>query len=328
MKRKMNLLVLMVMLMVVLAGCSSSGGSEGANVDSASSDTEMVVKDAESSESDTELTEGDTDSPEDEQVEYIQKEYKGISFEYNSQFDFEDKDDSYYISDGTGIFNIILSSIDKNDDENMTESNLEYLISLFEEPENIKEFDVDIVETTAKCATLTGKSGDIITDVKILVFVDDNFCYLLSYFVQSDGSGENYDKYINEFDLMIESVQFIENNEPIEVPEDSTQEETQEPESEITTGQENALAKAEEYLSIMAFSHKGLIEQLEYEGFSNEEAIYGTDNCGADWNEQAAVKARDYLDLMAFSRSGLIEQLEYDGFTNEQAAYGATENGY
>ena len=73
---------------------------------------------------------------------------------------------------------------------------------------------------------------------------------------------------------------------------------------------------------VLAFSYSGLIEQLEYEGFSTSEATYAADNCGADWNEQAAKKAREYLDFMSFSRSGLIEQLEFEGFTRSQAEYG------
>ena len=89
-----------------------------------------------------------------------------------------------------------------------------------------------------------------------------------------------------------------------------------------TTGERNALAKAHDYLEFMAFSYSGLIDQLEYEGFSTAEATYAVDNCGADWNEQAVKKAREYLDFMSFSRSGLIEQLEFEGFTRSQAEYG------
>ncbi len=96
----------------------------------------------------------------------------------------------------------------------------------------------------------------------------------------------------------------------------------------MTTGQKNALRKAESYLDTMAFSREGLIEQLEFEGYSNEDATFAVDNCGADWKEQAAKKAESYLDTMAFSRDGLIEQLEYEGFTNEEAVYGVTANGY
>ena len=78
----------------------------------------------------------------------------------------------------------------------------------------------------------------------------------------------------------------------------------------------------------MCFSYKGLVEQLEFEKYSHEEAVYAADNCGADWNEQAAGSAKDYLDMMSFSRDSLIEQLEFEGFTHEQAVYGAESNGY
>lgn len=95
-----------------------------------------------------------------------------------------------------------------------------------------------------------------------------------------------------------------------------------------TMGEKNALGTAKDYLSFMCFSYKGLVEQLEFEKYSHEEAVYAADNCGADWNEQAAGSAKDYLDMMSFSRDSLIEQLEFEGFTHEQAVYGAEANGY
>lgn len=95
-----------------------------------------------------------------------------------------------------------------------------------------------------------------------------------------------------------------------------------------TTGEKNALRTAREYLNISAFSYTGLIKQLEYEGYSTEEATYAADNCNANWNEQAAKSAKEYLSVMSFSRQGLIEQLMFDGFTQEQAEYGVTQNGY
>ena len=94
-----------------------------------------------------------------------------------------------------------------------------------------------------------------------------------------------------------------------------------------TVGQSNALRAARNFLDISGFSRKGLIEQLEYGGYTHEEAVYGTDQTGADWKEQAARKAKDYLDMMPFSKQGLIEQLEYDGFTHEEAVYGVDTTG-
>ena len=95
-----------------------------------------------------------------------------------------------------------------------------------------------------------------------------------------------------------------------------------------TMGQKNALGAAENYLSFMAFSRSGLIEQLEFEGYSIEDATFAVDNCGADWNEQAAKSAQNYLDMMSFSRQDLIDQLVFEGFTQEQAEYGVTAVGY
>ena len=96
----------------------------------------------------------------------------------------------------------------------------------------------------------------------------------------------------------------------------------------LTLGQKNALATAKSYLNSGAFSHSGLIGQLEYEGYSIEDATYAADNCGADWNEQAGKSAKEYMDYDSFSRSGLIDQLIYEGFTQEQAEYGVTQVGY
>lgn len=119
--------------------------------------------------------------------------------------------------------------------------------------------------------------------------------------------------------------------EPVEeepVEEEPVEEEPVVEEPALSLGKINALGSAENYLRIMAFSYKGLIEQLEFEGYSNEEAVYAADHCGADWNEQAAKAAKNYLDLMSFSRQGLIDQLVFEGYTQEQAEYGVTANGY
>jgi hypothetical protein len=94
-----------------------------------------------------------------------------------------------------------------------------------------------------------------------------------------------------------------------------------------TVAQSNARRAAGNYLALTAFSRSGLIEQLEFEGFSTADATYGTDAQNADWNAMAAKAAKNYLTLMAFSRSGLIEQLQFEGYTAAQAAYGATAVG-
>lgn len=112
------------------------------------------------------------------------------------------------------------------------------------------------------------------------------------------------------------------NNTPIPAQTKQTS-----PATSSTVSQQNAVRKAKSYLSFSGFSHDGLVAQLEYEKFSHEDAVYGADNSGANWNEQAAKKAKSYMDMMGYSRDGLIEQLKYEKFTQEQAEYGASAVG-
>jgi Host cell surface-exposed lipoprotein len=94
-----------------------------------------------------------------------------------------------------------------------------------------------------------------------------------------------------------------------------------------SVSRDNAKEMARSYLDYAAFSRTGLIEQLEYEGFSKADATYGADATRTNWFKQAARMAADYLDYQAFSRRGLIAQLKYEGFTSAQATYGAKSVG-
>lgn len=47
-----------------------------------------------------------------------------------------------------------------------------------------------------------------------------------------------------------------------------------------TVGEKNALSKAKSYLEMMAFSKKGLIEQLKFDGFTSKEAKYAAKKVG------------------------------------------------
>lgn len=44
--------------------------------------------------------------------------------------------------------------------------------------------------------------------------------------------------------------------------------------------QQNAVRKAKSYLDYTAFSHSGLIDQLEYDGFTPTQAAYGAAGAG------------------------------------------------
>lgn len=94
-----------------------------------------------------------------------------------------------------------------------------------------------------------------------------------------------------------------------------------------TVSQKNAVKQAKSYLDFSGFSRDGLVAQLEYEKFSNADAIYGADNAGADWYVEAEQAAKSYMEFSSFSRQGLIDQLVYDKFAPEQAAHGADSVG-
>ena len=107
----------------------------------------------------------------------------------------------------------------------------------------------------------------------------------------------------------------------------STAVEEQSDAADLTVSQENAIESAETYLDLMAFSRSGLINQLEFEGYSTEDATFAVDYLSPDWNAEAAESAENYLDVSSFSRSGLIDQLMFEGFTQAQAEYGVSQVG-
>ena len=117
------------------------------------------------------------------------------------------------------------------------------------------------------------------------------------------------------------------NSQPSNSQSNVQQENTQSSTNNTTMGQRNALQKAHDYLRFMNFSRQGLIDQLLFEGYSQADAEYAVNNCGADWNAQALGKAKDYLDLKPFSYNGIIDQLKFEGYTTEQATYAANNCG-
>ena len=102
---------------------------------------------------------------------------------------------------------------------------------------------------------------------------------------------------------------------------------TSPPAANGTISQQNARKSASDYLEVTAFSRSGLIEQLQYEGFSGGDATFAVDSLDIDWNAQAAKSAAEYLSVTSFSRSGLVDQLIYEGFSLEQADYGVSTTG-
>lgn len=182
--------------------------------------------------------------------------------------------------------------------------------------------------------------NDTSTPSKCFIYLlsNNNKTSFISMILIQPNEGLKYD-YENEFDNIVDNV--VVNDKKEEEEQSNTNSTTSSSSStttpstnsnastpSLTTGEKNALRTAREYLNISAFSYTGLIHQLEYEGYSTEEATYAADNCNANWNEQAAKSAKEYLDMSSFSRQELINQLIYEGYTQEQAEYGVTQNGY
>lgn len=115
--------------------------------------------------------------------------------------------------------------------------------------------------------------------------------------------------------------------EPEESEESEESEEASEPVEAVSREFKNALRSAENYITIMAFSEKGLFEQLtsEYgDQYPKDAAQYAMENIEVDYNEQALKAAENYQEIMPMSDKELFEQLtsEYgDQYTKEQAQY-------
>ena len=84
---------------------------------------------------------------------------------------------------------------------------------------------------------------------------------------------------------------------------------------------ENAIESAEAYSNVFAYSKKELIEQLKYDGFSEDIAECAAKSINANWKENCVRSAYSYLDLFSSSKKELIHQLDYDGFTPEEIDY-------
>ena len=123
----------------------------------------------------------------------------------------------------------------------------------------------------------------------------------LEEYVKAEDIEDGMIRYNRELDIQPEAEQIVQEEteeakdkeEKIEPEEDEVQpkpeeeagptpepEPEPEPEPDVTMGQKNALKSAKEYLDYSAFSREGLIEQLEYEGFTRQQAEYGVQAAG------------------------------------------------
>lgn len=225
--------------------------------------------------------------------------------------------DYYYAEIGDSVVMLQLNRIDSPiaTADDFFETEEEFITGFGESFDTFTNKSSEIIKVAGNDAlqfSFTGSTSGIEFDGKFTLLIDEANANLVAIgFMQSVNSEYNY---WNDYDSILESISYSTEKTPVS-KESATTKET----SDTTLEQKNALSKAKDYLKLSFFSYTGLIEQLEYEGFSTEDATYAADNCNADWYEQASGKAKDYLDLSPFSYSGLIEQLEFEGFTNDEA---------
>ncbi len=178
---------------------------------------------------------------------------------------------------------------------------------------------VTIGGLNGQAADFTSKSNGKEYASQIYVVAYNNRCYQIIF-----ASCINND---SDFDKSINSVSFLPTPEEQAEIEAEAQKDAEIDSASI--GEQNALESAQSYLSSQSFSKQGLIEQLEFEGYTHEEAVFGVEHCDANWNEQAASTAQSYLDSVGgFSRQSLAEQLEFEGFSDSEIEYALKQVGY
>lgn len=306
-------------MIAALAGCGDSNKKSSTSestsvIETTSAETTTVSNTAKTTTTITTTTKAEPLSESDLNSRYYGKYMSiGISkdWEYSSNYSYKDK----YDIPGKGFFYINQDNVDylnlTNNDDYIKEKFSESSDELYQNANSVK-FIRHQINDKRSFATVTEN---------VTAFNCFNNNYLISIKF-SEGFPEN--------DMLIIMDSFTFEDDVIKENSTTSAAPTTEkpaPNSNETLGQQNALKSAKSYIGYSAFSYLDLVEQLEYEGYSHEEAVYGADNCGADWNDEALESAMSYIDYSSFSYVDLVEQLEYEQFTHEQAVYGADNCG-
>lgn len=328
MKKKIVTLLICGFTVFSLFGCTSTDSSKP------DSSTSSDADDSKDEPSDTTANNEQTEPKGPDYESGTSPELlEGITYEVPKNWDkkiSEDGKSIYYYPDSTGTVPVIVMITYRAVDFSATPADgvpdlLSQVADGLSSSEGVKDLTKteatfnDVPSLTAKYVqTVNSADYDVVSNI-----IPVNQVGMLTYTYGVKTGIEN--TYQEDFDYIYQHITLPKAAKPAEQAASEETPPSPAAEETATTGatveQKNALNKAASYLSFSSFSHDGLIEQLEYEGFSNESSTYAADNCGADWNEQALKKAQSYLDMSSFSYSGLIEQLEYESFSTEQATY-------
>lgn len=133
--------------------------------------------------------------------------------------------------------------------------------------------------------------------------------------------------------VTIVSITGCSNNEPTIIQTSKSKEKTStskapkvkvQTDESATKKEKEAYDSARSYYAYDHLSEQGFHEQLEAEGYSDEEIQYALNRLNPDYNKMAVRCAKSYYDSKyAMSAQGLYDALvdEWEGFTSDQAQY-------
>lgn len=251
-------------------------------------------------------------------------DFRGYTFQVPEEWDRSDSSsidlECYYAEIGLGTSMLQVSCIgDLFDDYSELYEHRNDIINSFgnsyDSFEVVDISEYEIAGTDGILFDFDGSAAGMDVVGNMIAFVDES-AHNTILLVMINSTGAEY-SHFDDFYKIADAV--VEREEPSEAESEAA--------DDVPMEYDNALRSAQSYLEYTSFSYSGLIDQLEYEGYSSEACTYAVDNCGADWNEQALKSAESYLEYSSFSYSGLIGQLEYEGFSTEQATYGVDNCG-
>jgi len=295
--KKITALLLSLAMITSLSACGEKKEETTSTAETTAVTTKATTK------ATTQTTTKTTTTKIEENTSYkLDTEYAfhDISFKVCSEWDFKDGETPswyanstsfvmarYDIIEGATYFDIqeYVSGLEKNSDIKVNKATP---ITLFD------NIDAAIIEMKY-----------IANDVSIV-----EYCFMIEDELYCIGASGNISNYAEK---IIDTIQ---------IKQKETENTEAKKDENVSLGKLNALESAKSYIEYGKFSYNGLIGQLEYEQYSSEEAKYGADNCGADWNEEALESAKSYIEYSGFSYNGLYDQLLYEEFTEEQAQYG------
>lgn len=333
MGKKLIATVLFISLLA-MSGCSSTSEREShVTVESSASNPQSIS-------SQIEVEESTSEESSIEPVELsVPQQFCDISFYIPDTWAISVNGDS---SDSAGYFlrtqsnSIVTFAISENIDFDTYVDNYEMDFESLNGVSNIQGKEVELMGKPVLYVTcqlpMENRSGETETYFTFWNIFESSDGIAMAILGIPESEENSLDEYLQEYEEVVQSIELVQiasTDEPV-ISSPSSEPEDSSDSSAVdthTSEQAAALSKAFDYLDFTSFSYSGLVDQLEYEGFSTEDATWAADNCGADWNEQALQSAKDYLDYTAFSYSGLIGQLEYEGFTTEQATYGVDNCG-